>query len=128
MRPFQELLPLTLRPLKGKKTVGRPQVEVLEERRCPTSVIFAGFVPNTSILNINEMFSSNSPSPGGPGSTLIISGNTPAGGGATSMITVEGGFETTINGMNAATFTTAFPDAITAINVTMLNDNDNIVV
>jgi hypothetical protein len=85
-------------------------------------------VPNTAILNITEVFSSNSPSPGGPGSNLTISGNTPPGGGPTSMVTITGGFETTINGMNAVTFTTAFPGAITAINISMLNDNDNIVV
>jgi hypothetical protein len=103
-------------------------MEALEDRCCPTSIVFAGFVPNTAILDITEVFSSNSPSPGGPGSSLVIFGNTPPGGGPTSMITVQGGLETTINGMNAATFTTAFPGAITSIDITMLNDNDSLTI
>jgi hypothetical protein len=89
--------------------------------------VFAGFVPFTAILNITEVFSSNSPS-SGPGSNLTIYGNTPPGGGATSMVTVLGGFETTVNGMNGVTFTTAFPGSITSINVNFLNDNDSLTI
>src|SRR5579871_1724795 len=127
MRRLLGILSRKPRPVHARP-VTRLQVEVLEGRLCPTSVVFAGFVPNTSILVITELFSSNSPSPNGPGSSLTISGNTPAGGGPTSMITVTGGFETTVNGMNAVTFTTAFPGAIAAINVTLLNDNDALVI
>jgi hypothetical protein len=124
----RKLVSRKLRSPKAKKPTARLLVETLEDRRVPTAVVFAGFVPNTAILNIQEVFSANSPS-GGPGSTLIISGNTPAGtGGPTSMVTVAGGFETTVNGMNAVTFTTLFPGAITAINVTVLNDNETIIV
>ena len=128
MRNYSKFVSKKLRSPKAKKPTARLLVETLEDRRVPTAVVFAGFVPNTAILNIQEVFSANSPS-GGPGSTLIISGNTPAGtGGPTSMVTVAGGFETTVNGMNAATFTTLFPGAITAINITVLNDNENITV
>jgi hypothetical protein len=128
MRNFSKFVSKKLRSPKAKKPTARLLVETLEDRRVPTAVVFAGFVPNTAILNIQEVFSANSPS-GGPGSTLIISGNTPAGtGGPTSMVTVAGGFETTVNGMNAATFTTLFPGAITAINITVLNDNETIIV
>jgi hypothetical protein len=127
MRGFSKFVSKELRSPKAKKPTARLQLEYLEDRRCPTAVVFAGFVPNTAILNITEVFSANSPS-NGPGSSLTISGNTHPGGGPTSMVTVSGGFETTINGMNAATFTTAFPGAITAINVTVLNDNETITV
>jgi hypothetical protein len=128
MHSFSKSPSRKLRSPKGKRPAARPFVETLEDRRVPTAVIFAGFVPNTAILNIAEVFSSNSPSPSGPGSNLIISGNTPPGGGPTSMITVAGGAETAINGMNAVTFTTTFPGAITSINIALLNDNDNIVI
>ena len=128
MRSFSKFVSKKLRSPKAKKPQARLLLETLEDRRCPTAVVFAGFVPNTAILNITEVFSSNSPSPSGPGSSLTIYGNTPPGGGATSMVTVLGGFETTVNGMNAVTFTTMFPGAITAINVTFLNDNDNLTV
>jgi hypothetical protein len=124
---FRKLLAKKLRSPKAKKPTARLYLEYLEDRRCPTAVVFAGFIPNTAILNITEVFSSNSPS-SGPGSSLTISGNTPPGGGPTSMVTITGGFETTINGMNAVTFTTLFPGAITAINVTVLNDNETITV
>jgi hypothetical protein len=128
MRNFSKFVSRKLRSPKAKKPTARLFLETLEDRRCPTAVVFAGFVPNTAILNIQKVFSANSPS-GGPGSSLIISGNTGATtGGPTSMVTVQGGFETTVNGMNAVTFTTAFPGAITAINVTVLNDNETITV
>jgi hypothetical protein len=128
MRSFSKFVSKKLRSPKAKKPSARLLLETLEDRRVPTAVVFAGFVPNTAILNIQEVFSANSPS-NGPGSTLIISGNTGATtGGPTSMVTVAGGFETTVNGMNAVTFTTAFPGAITAINVTVLNDNETIIV
>jgi hypothetical protein len=128
MRGFSKFVSKKLRSPKAKKQTARLQLEYLEDWRYPMAVVFAGFVPNAAILNITEVFSLKSPSPSGPGSTLTISGNIPPGGGLTSMSTVTGGFETTINGMNAVTFTTAFPGAITSINVNMLNDNDNIVV
>jgi hypothetical protein len=128
MRSFSKFLSRKLRSPKAKKPSARLLLESLEDRRVPTAVVFAGFVPNTAILNITEVFSANSPS-NGPGSSLIISGNTPTTtGGPTSMITVSGGFETTVNGMNAVTFTTLFPGAITAINITVLNDNETITV
>src|SRR6516162_11713138 len=127
MHSFSKFVSKKLRSPKAKKPSARLILEALEDRRCPTAIVFAGFVPFTAILNITEVFSSNSPS-SGPGSNLTIYGNTPPGGGATSMVTVLGGFETTVNGMNAVTFTTAFPGAITAINVTVLNDNETIIV
>ena len=128
MRSFSKFVSKKLRSPKAKKPQARLHLEYLEDRRVPTAVVFAGFVPNTAILNIQEVFSANSPS-NGPGSSLTISGNTAAGtGGPTSMVTITGGFETTINGMNAVTFTTLFPGAITAINVTVLNDNETIIV
>jgi hypothetical protein len=128
MRSFSKFVSKKLRSPKAKKPSARLILETLEDRRVPTAVVFAGFVPNTAILNITEVFSANSPS-NGPGSSLIISGNTTCSSGIpTSMITVAGGFETTVNGMNAVTFTTLFPGAITAINVTVLNDNETITV
>src|SRR5947209_8504631 len=128
MRSFSKFVSKKLRSPKAKKPQARLLLETLEDRRCPTAVVFAGFVPFTAILNITEVFSSNSPSPNGPGASLTIYGNTPPLGGPTSMITVQGGFETSINGMNAVTFTSMFSGAITSINISMLNDNDNITV
>jgi hypothetical protein len=125
---FRKIFSKKLPSPTAKKPRARLRLEFLEDRRCPTAVVFAGFVPNTAVLNITEVFSANSPA-NGPGSSLTISGNTAAGtGGPTSMVTITGGFETTINGMNAVTFTTLFPGAITAINVTVLNDNETITV
>jgi hypothetical protein len=92
------------------------------------NVVFAGLSPATSILNITEVFGGNTPAPNGPGSSLTISGNTGPGGGSTSMITVTAGPMTRVNGVNAVSFTAAFPGAIKAINVNLLNDNDSLTI
>jgi hypothetical protein len=86
------------------------------------SAVYASFVPSTSILAINELFAG----PRGTGASLTISGNTGPGGGPTSMITVAASMGTTVNGGNAITVTMAFPGAISAINVSLLNDNDSL--
>jgi hypothetical protein len=127
MHRLAEFLSKKLPPHRPKERTARLRLEMLEERECPTAVVFAAFVPFTAILNLTEVFGANSPS-NGPGANLLICGNTPPGGGATSMVTVLGGFGTTVNGMNGATFTTAFPGSITSINVTFLNDNASLVV
>src|SRR5262249_10068620 len=88
------------------------------------AIAFAIFVPSTGVLSINELFGSTS----GLGANLTISGNTVPGGGATSLITVTGGLGTTVNGVSAVTFTTAFPGAIAAINVSLLNDSSALTV
>src|SRR5262249_25460014 len=53
-----------------------------------------------------------------------ISGNTAPGGGTTAMITVTGGSQTSVNSLSAITFTLASLGTLTAIDVTLLNNND----
>jgi hypothetical protein len=128
MRRLPSLLSKKLRSEKGKTGPHsrRLQVEALEHRQCPAAVVLAGFVPGTAVLNVVEVSSDNSPI--GPGATLTFTGDTPPGGGVTSALTITGGPGTTVNGSNSATFSVAFPGAITQINVAFLNDNDSLTV
>jgi hypothetical protein len=89
-----------------------------------SSAVFAAFVPTAGVLAISEMFAAASR----PGTSLTISGNTGSGGGVSSLVTVTGGLGTTVNGASAVTITAAFPGAISAIYVNLLNDNDSLTI
>jgi hypothetical protein len=79
--------------------------------------VAGGLIPGTTILDLSELASSST--------NLMISGDTGSGGGPTSLITVRAGSDASVDDTNAITFTPAFSDAITAINVTITDDNDH---
>jgi hypothetical protein len=95
----------------------RLHFDLLENRLCPSNV---GASLLGGVLQITQLT---------PGQTnLVIFGDKAAGAGNTATVFVQGGFSTTVNGGNQASFTLTFPGSLSAINVTLLSDNNAIVV